>query len=233
MDSHRLRLFCVNVTTFAVLAAAVLSLQASFRGEPTAAVQLILMAVILDAIDGTIARRWGVSSAQGAQLDSLADLAAFGVAPGFLVATTHLADEPLLAGLLAVAFCGAGAFRLARFNVEGSRACFSGVPTTVAAAILTAIALPAFHVPAFGVVGAVLLLSLLMVSRVEYYAAKSERQRYVLVPALLLFLLWVQVEIAAAIIGATFMGYATLGLVLHTQRWLESRVQLDSQARPR
>jgi CDP-diacylglycerol---serine O-phosphatidyltransferase len=231
MMAQRLRVLCVNATTFAVLGAAVLSLQASFRGDAVAAVQLILMAVILDGLDGTIARRWGLASARGAQLDSLADLAAFGIAPGFLIATTHLASAPAVAAILAFGFCGAGAFRLARFNVENSQPCFSGVPITVAAAILTSLALPAFNVPPQWIAIAMVLLSALMVSRVEFYAGKSERQRYLVVPLIMTVALWIQVEIAALVIGVFFLCYAVLGVILFAQRWLEDRVALDSQAR--
>ena len=70
-----------------------------------------------------------------------------------------------------------------------------------------------------------------MVSRIEYYAGKSERQRFLVIPAIMTFALWFQVEIAALVIGVFFLCYAGVGVILTAQRWLEARVAFDSQAR--
>ena len=102
------------------------------------AAELIVVAGILDALDGRIARLTDSCSAFGAELDSLADLVSFGVAPAVLAYQWGLAPhgQPFLA---AFAFVLAAALRLARFNVhshETDGSCFAGLPSPAAAGLV-------------------------------------------------------------------------------------------------
>ena len=72
---------------------------------------------MLDIADGAVARLVGATSPFGVQLDSLADLVSFGVAPAVLVHTWALPENPVLAWLSAFFWLACAAFRLARFNV--------------------------------------------------------------------------------------------------------------------
>lgn len=113
---------------------------------------LIFLAMIFDALDGHVARLVGASSEFGAQLDSLADLVTFGVAPGFLLVKmchsfTYLHRESLLqpVWLIAATFALCAALRLARFNVESDEeddhSTFSGLPTPAAGGMIASFAL--------------------------------------------------------------------------------------------
>ncbi len=139
---------------------------------------LILLAALLDGLDGEVARRLGVTSPIGKQLDSLADCVAFGVAPGFLAYQTYLGGTGLvLAGhtldlgiLIAAVFPICAAYRLGRFNVRSSPGSFSGLPSTIAGSLVALLPLTfqsqAIPKPVFAVV--FLLAGFLMVSTVSY-----------------------------------------------------------------
>ena len=100
------------------------------------AAMLILVAALLDGVDGQAARLLAVDSPLGKELDSLADCVAFGVAPGYLAYKTYLsglcvtlAGLPVdLAILLAAIFPVCAAYRLARFNIRSTPGSFSGLP---------------------------------------------------------------------------------------------------------
>jgi CDP-diacylglycerol--serine O-phosphatidyltransferase len=106
---------------------------------------LILGAALLDGLDGQVARFLKVESSLGAELDSLADCVAFGVAPGYLAYKAYLAGiiyiELLglqfdMGILIASLFPICAAYRLARFNVSHDSSSFSGLPSPMAGMIL-------------------------------------------------------------------------------------------------
>ena len=82
---NRVRLYFPNLITFMSLASAIVSIVLSIRGFILQAGLLILLSVILDVSDGYLARKLKVESNFGIQLDSLADMVSFGVAPMILV----------------------------------------------------------------------------------------------------------------------------------------------------
>src|SRR5262249_31799464 len=105
----------------------------AMRGEFETAAPFIGIAIVLDMLDGRIARLTGTASEFGVQLDSLADAISFGVAPAFLTVSWGL--EPLgrlglSAGFL---YVSAAALRLARFNIQsaagGDKRYFVGMPS--------------------------------------------------------------------------------------------------------
>jgi len=163
--------------------------------QPYWAACAIIGASLCDMIDGRIARATGTSSAFGVQLDSLADLASFGVAPAFLVYHWALAGEGAFAGfdprtLIAFVFVAACAIRLARFNLgsldgggEASGFHIIGLPTPVAALFLTTLVMTEHEVAlpwlrsAPLLIAAVIVLSLLMVSRIPFPSYKRFRSR--------------------------------------------------------
>ena len=157
----------------------------SSDGSIVAAV-LILLAALLDGLDGQAARRLGVVSPMGKELDSLADCVTFGVAPGYLAYKTYLGGTSLaLAGypidlgiLIAAVFPVCAAYRLARYNVRSSPGSFTGLPSTIAGS-LVALAPLSFQPTAVSkLVFAILFLfvGFLMVSTVSY----SKPQSYIL-----------------------------------------------------
>ncbi|WP_435128671.1 protein sorting system archaetidylserine synthase [Halobaculum sp. D14] len=154
------------VGTLAAVAAAV---------SPTLAARLVLLAAIADGLDGVLARRYG-GTAVGPHLDSLADVASFGVAPALVVAVAGTerwpwADAPLrFAATLAVAaaFVAMAVVRLGVYNVEDEgEKTTHGVQTTLAATVVAAAVLTHLGTPAVLVaLGAVLAAG--MVTPVRY-----------------------------------------------------------------
>lgn len=104
-------------------------------------VGLIVVAMLLDGLDGRSARLLNLTSKLGAQLDSLADFVSFGVAPAFVVYLWVLNDVRAVGWALAMLFAACCALRLARFNVETEDVdppkwkahFFSGIPAPAAA----------------------------------------------------------------------------------------------------
>jgi len=143
------------------------------NGQHDAALMLILAAVIADAADGIVARHSGCG-VLGANLDSLADVISFGVAPAF-AAFIFLNDFRAFAWASSGFFLVCGILRLARFNVAGKKDGFEGIPITLAGFIVALFLLMRDFIP-YAVYVFVLLLvimSLLMVSSVTYPKLKN------------------------------------------------------------
>lgn len=130
-----MRVLIPNAITAAALLCGVVSVLLSMRGQVHEATWWVLYATILDRMDGATARALKASSALGAQLDSFADFASFGLAPAFLflgIAAPDLSVGLLLPVAIYVLGC---AIRLGRFNMGGASDVFLGVPTTVAGGV--------------------------------------------------------------------------------------------------
>ncbi len=116
-----------------------LSLDASVHGRFDLAAGLLFLAGFLDSLDGRVARMTGSTSAFGEQLDSLADVLSFGLAPAFLVYHWGLSVYGRLGLLVSFLFLVCGACRLARFNVQLNvvdKRWFVGLPIPAAAGAL-------------------------------------------------------------------------------------------------
>lgn len=109
------------------------SLLFASQGELTIACWLVFLAALFDVFDGLAARALGGGTPLGVQLDSLADLVSFGVAPAYAVwASTNLDDRPALlwTGAAVGCICIASLWRLAKFNVDTRQSTgFLGLPT--------------------------------------------------------------------------------------------------------
>lgn len=148
-------------------------------GHYDLAARAIGIAIILDALDGRLARMAKTTSDFGLQLDSLADVVSFGVAPAVLLATWGLSSVPELGWFTAFIFLTAGAMRLARFNITtSSLKHFVGMPIPAAAGVIAAI-VHFFRLPVRDDRAAVVLallgfsLALLMVSKLKYPSPKT------------------------------------------------------------
>jgi CDP-diacylglycerol--serine O-phosphatidyltransferase len=157
--------------------AIILSLQGNFAK----AAPLIAGAIILDLLDGRIARLTNTTSEFGAELDSLCDVISFGVAPAVLAFAWAFQTLPRVGWLAGFLFVTCGTLRLARFNVQrqvvdGRH--FVGLPIPAAAAQVSAwvtfLPEPIQHRPlALAVAGFLVVLSLLMVSTFRYWSGKN------------------------------------------------------------
>ncbi len=98
---------------------------------------LIMLAALTDRFDGQVARKLGVSSELGKQLDSLSDLVSFGIAPVIVAWKINFVAFTPYSYLLVLIYPIAGAFRLARYNVTEFENVFRGIPITVAGGLLS------------------------------------------------------------------------------------------------
>lgn len=138
-----MRVVIPNAVTVLVLCAGLTGVRFAITGEWRNAVAMIVVAGVLDGIDGRIARLLKGASKFGAELDSLADLTAFGVAPALILYLWSLVYLPGIGWVFALAHAVACALRLARFNsrldVEDQphkRAGFlTGIPAPVGAGL--------------------------------------------------------------------------------------------------
>lgn len=147
-----------------------LSIVNTMKQQYQLAAILILLSMILDGMDGKIARRLDVSSAFGKELDSLSDLVSFGVAPAILIYAAEISNlgwNGYLGLGIAIVFALCGAVRLARFNVLNISDFFVGVPITAAGSILALLELLSHKIPEIVFPIATVLLAALMVSNIK------------------------------------------------------------------
>lgn len=154
----------------------------AMRGEFHTAAPFIGIAFIMDALDGRIARMTGATSAFGIQLDSLADVISFGMAPAILTFAWGMHELGRWGWAIAFLFVAAAALRLARFNIQTTAApdkrYFVGMPSPAAASVpaATVFAWP-YQIQDFWtallVVPVVLVPAVLMVSTVRFRSFKD------------------------------------------------------------
>ncbi|MBO8172721.1 MAG: CDP-diacylglycerol--serine O-phosphatidyltransferase [Bacillaceae bacterium] len=129
----------------------------------------VILGMILDGLDGRVARLLNTQSEFGKQLDSLSDVITFGVAPAFVMYVVVLQEMNIFGILVTALFPICGALRLARFNVQsGTPGYFTGLPITAAGGVLATLAL--YHevfAPVYLALG-MIALALLMVSNIKY-----------------------------------------------------------------
>jgi CDP-diacylglycerol---serine O-phosphatidyltransferase len=197
MDLRKTLFVLPNLVTlasvFCGLAAILLVAEPRVSNEPVyRACTLLVFAMFFDLLDGRVARMTRTQSAFGLQLDSLADVVSFGVAPAVVVYQWSLFRLPVLGQFVAFFYVAAGAVRLARFNVLSSSKTgeptkpgrhILGLPIPCAAAGLVAVVVAdrslhgligqAQNTPF--VIGTTLALSLLMVSTIRFRSFKDLR----------------------------------------------------------
>ncbi|HBV97628.1 MAG: hypothetical protein JL50_03705 [Peptococcaceae bacterium BICA1-7] len=156
-----------NVITGANLVVGMLAVIYAIQGKYVTGAVMILLAAILDRFDGQLARKLGTNSEFGKELDSLADLVSFGVAPALTAYLWKLNDLGIPGIVLMILFVLCGALRLARFNVMNVTGHFMGIPITIAGAFVAIIVLAAGQSPAFVPGLLVLALALLMISSIK------------------------------------------------------------------
>jgi CDP-diacylglycerol---serine O-phosphatidyltransferase len=168
--ARRLRFALVQACTVGSLLLGMSAIFLSMHGEARWAAACLVGCVTFDGLDGALARRLGVCSPFGAQMDSLADMCSFGIAaPVMVFASIHSsAPGAVVAAACALLAVGA-AIRLARFNVSPKDGrFFHGVPTTMAAAVLSLGILIGLRLPGPVAVGVLAVLALAMVSSFPY-----------------------------------------------------------------
>ncbi len=171
-----------NLFTMAALFSGFYSIIAAMNGNFTHAAVAIFVSMILDGLDGRVARLTRTQSAFGAEFDSLADMVSFGLAPALIAFTWALAPLGKVGWIAAFIYTVGAALRLARFNImigiEDKRY-FTGLPSPAAAAIVAGVIWTANDSDMSGSSLAVVMTLLvpivgfLMVSNVKYLSFKD------------------------------------------------------------
>lgn len=198
------------------------------------AAPLIGGAIVLDLLDGRIARLTGTTSEFGAQLDSLADSISFGVAPSLLAFRWALVTIPRVGWLAAFLFLVCGVLRLARFNVQRhvvDARYFVGLPIPAAAGQVAAVVY-FFPEPvddratALLALGLVVSLAFLMVSTLRYWSFKGidlrRRRSYINVLGIALLFLLVAAHPEVMLLAMSCL-YTLSGLFLYATNLFRRR----------
>jgi CDP-diacylglycerol--serine O-phosphatidyltransferase len=182
-----LRVLLPNLVTMLALCAGLTAVRLAIEARIEPALIAILIASLLDGMDGRLARFLKGTSRFGAELDSLADFVNFGVAPGVILYVTFLRDYRSLGWIVVLIFAIAMALRLARFNVETDAEnkpawharFFSGIPAPAGA---LCVLLPLYlehawiaheNIPSILVLLYTLIIAFLTISRVPAFSGKS------------------------------------------------------------
>jgi len=143
------------------------------EGDVKSSLKLILLATILDGLDGRVARLLNKTGELGKELDSLADIISFGVAPSLLILQSKLLVNGYLGTITASSLVIAGIIRLARFNIIKIGEYFIGLPIPAAGCFLALYLMSSVETPPQVFTGIVVILSLLMISNLKYPSFKA------------------------------------------------------------
>ena len=200
-------------------------------GNFTHAAVAVFVAMVLDGLDGRVARLTNTQSAFGAEYDSLSDMVAFGVAPAVVVFSWALTDMGKVGWLFAFIYVAGAALRLARFNThigDDDGRYFTGLPSPSGAGLVAGMV---WSLSDFGIDGANIsvlvgimtaLGGLLMVSNFRYYSFKDLDFKgrvpfFVILVVVLVFA--VISSDPSRILWAIFVGYTVSGPVMSLWRW--------------
>ncbi|MHB0973896.1 MAG: CDP-diacylglycerol--serine O-phosphatidyltransferase [Thiobacillus sp.] len=224
-----------NLFTTGALFAGFFAIVQAMNGRFEHAAVALFIAMVLDGLDGRVARMTHTQSAFGAEYDSLSDMVSFGVAPALVIYEFALQDMGKLGWIAAFVYCAGAALRLARFNTQldvvTDKRFFQGMPSPSAAALVAGFV---WVMVEYGITGhevrwlaAVVALfgGLTMVSNFRYYSGKEINLRrsvpfFVILLIVLAFIL-VSTSPPEVLFGAFLLyglsGYvdALLGLMRH------------------
>lgn len=171
-----------NLFTTAALFAGFYAIVQAMNGHFEQSAVAIFIAMVMDGLDGRVARLTHTQSAFGAEYDSLSDMVSFGVAPALIVYVWALKDMGKWGWIASFIYCAGAALRLARFNTQhevADKGFFQGLPSPAAAALLAGLVwvMNEYHIPGADihwlVWGVTLFAGLTMVSNLRYYSGKD------------------------------------------------------------
>ena len=171
-----------NMITLAALFGGFYAIVMAMNGRYDLATVGIFVAMVLDSLDGRVARLTNTQSAFGEQMDSLSDMVSFGAAPALIAYEWALRDLGRWGWIAAFVYCACAALRLARFNVNTAvvdKRFFQGLPSPAAAAIVAGFIwlMTEAEVPPSDVTWVMFVLTLYtgltMVTNVPFYSFKD------------------------------------------------------------
>jgi CDP-diacylglycerol--serine O-phosphatidyltransferase len=227
-----------SASLFAGFYAIVQAMNANFEQSAVA----IFIAMVMDGLDGRVARLTNTTSAFGAEYDSLSDMVSFGVAPALIMYTWALQPMSKLGWIAAFIYCACAALRLARFNTKlddefQDKRYFQGLPSPAAAALLAGFVWVSYEYNVtgreifFGVIqvkwmawGLTLFAAGSMVSDLKFYSAKDinlkESVPFVAILAIVLMFVLISYSPPEVLFTVVFV-YALSGYYL----WLKSQIK--------
>ncbi len=229
-----------NLFTTGALFAGFYAIVQAMNGAFDHSAVAIFVAMILDALDGRVARLTHTQSEFGAEYDSLSDMVSFGVAPSLVIYEWALKPLGKWGWLAAFIYCAGTALRLARFNTNigvVDKRWFQGLPSPAAAALVAGFVWVvlednnqlgfATDTRSWIACALTVFAGISMVSNVRFYSFKDINMRksvpFIVVFAIVMFFVVVS-RYPPEILFLIFLGYATSGYVL----WLLERYRKRS-----
>ncbi len=233
-----------NLFTTAALFAGFYAIVQAMNGLFEQAAVAIFIAMVLDGLDGRVARLTRTQSAFGAEYDSLSDMVSFGAAPSLIMYEWALKGMGKLGWMAAFIYCAGAALRLARFNTNidvVDKRYFQGLPSPAAAALVAGLVWVMID---NGIAGETvrwygcaltIFAGVSMVSNVLFYSGKEINLRrsvpFIVIIAFVLGFLLVSSYPPGVLFGL-FLCYALSGYVLGAWGWLKGRKRSAAIAGP-
>jgi CDP-diacylglycerol--serine O-phosphatidyltransferase len=224
-----------NLFTTAALFAGFYAIVQAMNGLFEQAAVAIFIAMVLDGLDGRVARLTHTQSAFGAEYDSLSDMVSFGAAPALIVYEWALKGMGKLGWMAAFIYCASAALRLARFNTNidtVDKRYFQGLPSPAAAALVAGLV---WVVIDNGLTGAdvrayacalTIFAGVSMVTNVLFYSGKEFNLRrsvpFIVIIAIVVGFLFISSYPPGVLFGL-FLCYALSGYAFSAWNWLQRR----------
>ena len=232
-----------NLFTIGALFAGFYAIVQAMNGRWEHAAVAVFIAMVLDGLDGRVARMTGTQSAFGAELDSLSDMVSFGVAPALIMYVFALKGLGKFGWIAAFVYCAGAALRLARFNTQlevADKRFFQGLPSPSAAALVAGFV---WVMVEYGISGpdvawlasaVILFAGISMVTNFRFYSGKEINLRksvpFFVVILIVLFFILVSTS-PPEVLLLIFVLYGLSGYVYATWNWLH-RKEKTPQALP-
>lgn len=219
-----------NLFTLAALFGGFYSVVMAMNGRFDLAAAGVFVAMVLDSLDGRVARMTNTQSAFGEQMDSLSDMVSFGAAPALIAYEWALKGLGRWGWIAAFVYCACAALRLARFNVNTQvvdKRFFQGLPSPAAAALvagfiwlMTDYGVKPYEVTWF-IFAIALYAGLTMVTNVPFYSFKDIQMKksvpFVVIVLIALGIAVVNID-PPTVLFAIFVIYGTSGYALYAWR---------------
>ncbi|HBV20317.1 MAG TPA: CDP-diacylglycerol--serine O-phosphatidyltransferase [Nitrosomonas sp.] len=232
-----------NLFTTAALFAGFYAIVQAMNGNFEHAAVAIFIAMVLDGLDGRVARMTHTQSEFGAEYDSMSDMVSFGVAPALIMYEWALREMGQWGWIAAFIYCACAALRLARFNTNINvidKRFFQGLPSPAAAALIAGLVwvMLDFQVSGTDIKWLALIVTLFagltMVSNIPFYSGKEinlmRRVPFVTILLLVLFFFVLIPSHPPVVLFCLFAGYALSGYCIKLWRFLKNRKKNESTA---
>ncbi|UJP04399.1 MAG: CDP-diacylglycerol--serine O-phosphatidyltransferase [Nitrosomonas sp.] len=229
-----------NLFTTAALFSGFYAIVQAMNGNFESSAIAIFIAMVLDGLDGRVARLTGTQSEFGAEYDSMSDMVSFGVAPALTIYEWALKEMNQWGWIVAFIYCACAALRLARFNTNievVDKRFFQGLPSPAAAALIAGLiwVTQDFQIQGNDIkwlaCSVTLFAALTMVSNIPFYSGKeiNLRRRVPFVTALLLVLFFFVLipSHPPVVLFALFVVYALSGYVVKIWRFGRSKRNIE------